>query len=234
MYKYIIMGIQGCGKGTQARLLCDAYDFVHISIGDQFRWHIANHTKLAAKVNRIISTGQMVGDDLVAKVVSERLSWHDWNFGFILDGFPRTFAQAEFLFENYNINGVIHMEAPDSIVTERMMARRVCSRCGLDYNLIGHRPKVEGICDVCGGALVQRSDDHEEAIQKRILDYRTKTEPMLRFFRRLGILLDVNATQTIPQVHNDIRKGLGLPDEPRPLNSNTLHSEREMAKGLPS
>src|SRR5690606_34736047 len=100
MYKYIIMGIQGCGKGTQAKLLCEAYDFVHISIGDQFRWHIANHTKLAAKVNRIISGGHMVDDDLVAKVVAERLSWHDWNYGFVLDGFPRTFAQAEFLFEN--------------------------------------------------------------------------------------------------------------------------------------
>lgn len=233
MYKYIIMGIQGCGKGTQARLICEAYDFVHISIGDHFRWHIAHHTRLAAKVNRIISTGRMVDDDLVAKVVSERLSWHDWNFGFILDGFPRTFAQAEFLFENYNINGVIHMEAPDSLAIERMMGRRVCSRCGLDYNLIGLRPKVVDVCDVCGGALVTRSDDHEEAILKRISDYHAKTEPMLRFFRRLGILVDVNATQPIPKVHEDIIKALGLP-EPRPLNSNTLHSEREQAKGLPS
>ncbi|HAO99279.1 MAG TPA: adenylate kinase [Fibrobacteres bacterium] len=233
MYKYIIMGIQGCGKGTQARLLCEAYDFVHISIGDQFRWHIANHTKIAAKVNRIISTGRMVDDDLVAKVVSERLSWHDWNYGFVLDGFPRTFNQAEFLFENFNINGVIHMEAPDTIVLERMMARRVCSRCGLDYNLIGHRPKNEGVCDVCGGSLVTRSDDHEEAINKRIADYHAKTEPMLQFFRRLGILVDINASQTIPKVHDDIKAALGLP-EPRFLNSLTLHSERELAKGLPS
>ncbi len=234
MYKYIIMGIQGVGKGTQAKLLCEAYDFVHISIGDQFRWHIANHTKIAAKVNRIISKGQMVDDDLVAKVVSERLRWHDWNYGFVLDGFPRSFAQTEFLFENYNINGVIHLDAPDSIVTDRMMGRRVCSRCGLDYNLIGHRPKIEGVCDVCGGTLVMRSDDHEEAIKKRIEDYHVKTEPMLRFFQRLGVLYTVNATRTIPEIHSDIREALGLPEESRPLNSLTLHSEREFARGLPS
>lgn len=225
MYKYIIMGIQGCGKGTQAKLLCDKYDFVHISIGDIFRWHIANHTKLAAKVNRIISKGQMVGDDLVAKVVSERLTWHNWNYGFVLDGYPRNFPQAEFLFESYNINGVIHLDAPDSLVTERVMARRVCSKCGLDYNLIGHRPKVEGVCDVCGGRLMQRSDDHPEAIQKRIEDYHVKTEPMLAFFRRINILHSVDATRAIPDVFEAIRKSLGLPEKERPLNSNALSTE---------
>lgn len=234
MYKYIIMGIQGVGKGTQAKLLCQAYDFVHISIGDQFRWHIANHTKLAAKVNRVISKGQMVDDDMVAKVVSERLKWHDWNYGFVLDGFPRSFAQTEFLFENYNINGVIHLDAPDSLVTERMMGRRVCSNCGLDYNLIGSRPKVDGICDVCGGTLVKRSDDHEDAIKKRIDDYHEKTEPMLRFFRRLGVLYTVDATKSVTEVHESIRDALFLPKEPRPLNSLTLHSEREHGKGLSS
>jgi adenylate kinase len=233
MYKYIIMGIQGCGKGTQAKLLCDAYDFVHISIGDQFRWHIATHTKLAAKVNRIISRGRMVDDDLVAKVVAERLSMHDWNYCFVLDGFPRTYAQSEFLFENYNINAVIHLKAPDSLVTERMLARRACSRCGLDYNLIGHRPKVEGVCDVCGGSLVTRSDDHTEAIQKRLADYHEKTEPMLSFFRDIGALAEVDATQDIPGVHRDIRKTLELP-EPQPLNFRTLRTPgggKKAAKG---
>jgi len=233
MYKYIIMGIQGCGKGTQAKLLCDAYDFVHISIGDIFRWHIANHTKLAAKVNRVISKGQMVGDDLVAKVVAERLTWHDWNHGFVLDGYPRSFAQAEFLFESYNINGVIHLDAPDSLVTERVVARRVCSQCDLDYNLIGHRPKVYGICDVCGGTLAVRSDDHEEAIKKRIEDYHAKTEPMLQFFRRLGIMYTVDATQNVDVVHAAIRKALNLPS-PKPLHSLTLNSEREMAEKAPA
>lgn len=227
MYKYIIMGIQGCGKGTQAKLLCDRYDFVHISIGDIFRWHIANHTKLAAKIHRIISKGQMVGDDMVAKVVSERLTWHNWNYGFVLDGFPRNFPQAEFLFESYNINAVIHMDAPDSLVTERVMARRVCSKCGLDYNLIGHRPKVDGVCDVCAGQLVQRSDDHPEAIQKRLEDYHAKTEPMLAFFRRIGILHSVDATRSVPEVFEAIRRSVNLPEKFRPLNSNTLSSDTQ-------
>jgi len=232
MYKYVIMGIQGCGKGTQARLLCNAYDFVHISVGDQFRWHISNHTQLAAKINRIVSSGQLVGDDLVNKVVAERLALHDWNYGFVLDGFPRNFAQAEFLFENYNLNTVIHMEAPDDVITERMMARRSCSGCGRDYNLLSSPPAIGGVCDACGGSLIQRSDDHPEAIRKRIADYRAKTEPLLKFFRRLGIVLDVNAMQSIDKVHDDIRKGLGLPKKQHPLNSLLLPSEREPAKGL--
>jgi adenylate kinase len=225
MYKYIIMGMQGCGKGTQAKLLCDKYDFVHISIGDIFRWHIANHTKVAAKVTRIISKGQMVGDDLVAKVVGDRLTWHNWNYGFVLDGFPRNFAQAEFLFESYNINGVIHMDAPDTLVTERIMARRVCSGCSLDYNLIGHRPKVEGICDVCGGKLQQRADDHPEAVRKRIADYHAKTEPMIAYYRRINILHTVDATKSVPEVFEAIRKSLGLPEKARPIDSSALSEE---------
>lgn len=232
MYKYIIMGIQGSGKGTQAKLLCGAFDFVHISIGDILRWHIANHTKLAAKINRVISKGQMVSDEMVAKVVAERLTWHDWNYGFVLDGFPRNFPQAEFLFESYNLNAVILLDAPDSMVTERMMARRVCSSCGLDYNLIGHRPKVEGICDVCGGSLVQRSDDYEEAIRKRIEDYHVKTEPMIQFFRRMGILHSIDATQNVDKVQSDIRRSLGLPEKARPLNSQNLFGDSSATTAL--
>jgi adenylate kinase len=234
MFKYIIMGIQGSGKGTQAKLLCDNFGFVHISIGDIFRWHIANHTKVAAKINRLISKGQMVDDNMVAKVVADRLTWHDWNYGFVLDGFPRNSTQAEFLFESYNINAVILLDAPDSMVTDRMLARRACSRCGLDYNLIGHRPKVEGVCDVCGGNLMQRSDDHPEAISKRIEDYHVKTEPMIQFFRRMGILHRVDATEPVQKVYSEIRKSLALPEVARPLNSATLMDDPNSPSPLPS
>ena len=231
MYKYIIMGIQGVGKGTQAKLLCENYDFVHLCIGDIFRWHIANHTKLAAKINRVISKGQMVDDDMVFKEVQERLTWHDWNYGFVLDGFPRNFAQAEFLFESYNINAVIHLDAPDSLVMERVLARRICSGCGLDYNLIGHRPKIEGICDVCHGTLMHRSDDHEEALKKRIEDYHNKTEPMLDFFRRIGILHSVDATAPIEVVFENIRNSLNLPPPKCQLNTSSAAIEAKKIKG---
>lgn len=225
MYKYIIMGIQGVGKGTQAKLLCEAYDLVHISIGDIFRWNITNHTKLAAKVNRIVTTGGMVGDDLVAQVVSDRLAQHDWNYGFVLDGFPRTFAQAEFLLENYNINRVIYLNAPDSLVMDRMLARRSCAGCGQDYNLIARPPKVADTCDTCGGALVARSDDNAEAIQRRLSDYHDKTKPMLQFFRNIGMLVEVDATKGIPEVHADIVKALGLP-EAQSLNLQALNARK--------
>ena len=152
MRKFVIMGIQGSGKGTQAKLLADDFDLVHLSIGDIFRWNIQNHTKLGANVKRIVATGHLVDDELVERVMQERLALHDWNFGFIIDGFPRNVRQTEFFLESYDIDGVINLELPDSEVERRVLARRLCSGCGLDYNLI-YRPKVEDVCDVCGAPL---------------------------------------------------------------------------------
>jgi len=123
MHKYIIMGPQGCGKGTQARLLCQDYDLVHISIGDIFRWNMKNHTKLAARVQRIMNQGRLVPDEIVHEVVRKRLDEHDWNYGFVLDGFPRTRAQAEFLFENYNLDKAIYLDVPSEVVYQRVMHR---------------------------------------------------------------------------------------------------------------
>src|SRR5262249_5425768 len=163
MHKYIIMGVQGCGKGTQAKRLALALDLTHISVGDIFRWNIQSHTKLAARIKRIMSEGQLVPDEIVEEVVRRRLDEHDWNYGFILDGLPRNRRQAEFFLESYDIDAVILIGLPDSIVMERIQARRLCQRCGLDYNLMSHRPAREGICDVCGGLLLQRPDDNEEA-----------------------------------------------------------------------
>src|SRR5262249_57097801 len=175
MHKYIIMGVQGCGKGTQARLLKEHLDLVHISVGDIFRWNIQSHTKLGARVKRLIARGELVPDEVVAEVVRRRLEEHDWNYGFILDGFPRNRRQAEFFLESYNIDAVIFIEVPEMVVIERILSRFLCSACGLDYNLIFHRPVSENICDVCGGKLIQRSDDNEVAIRARLKDYYEKT-----------------------------------------------------------
>ena len=138
--KFIIMGIQGCGKGTQAKLLAKDFDLVHISVGDIFRWHIQSHTKLAARIGRCTAAGELVADDIVEEIVRSRLDQHDWNYGFILDGFPRNRPQAEFFLESYDIDGVIQIDLPDEVVFDRVLNRRLCSKCGLDYNLIFHRP----------------------------------------------------------------------------------------------
>lgn len=210
MHKYVIMGVQGCGKGTQARLLGDAFDLVHISVGDIFRWHIQNHTKLGAQVKRIVAAGNLVSDDLVGRIVRRRLDEHDWNFGFILDGFPRSVSQAEFFLESYDVDAVIHIRVPDETVRQRVLSRRLCSDCGLDYNLISHRPKLENVCDVCGGQLVSRTDDTNEALSDRLHDYHSKTEPVLDLFRRKELVLDIDGTLPLDQVQQEIRSQLGV------------------------
>src|ERR1700761_7132002 len=162
------MGIQGSGKGTQAKRLSDDLELEHLSVGDIFRWNVQHHTKIGAQVKRTIASGHLVGDDLVEAVVRDRLAAHDWNYGFIIDGFPRNARQAEFFLESYDIDGVINLHLDDSEVNRRVLARRVCSTCGLDYNLIAHRPKVDDVCDVCHGALATRADDNPEALAVRL------------------------------------------------------------------
>jgi adenylate kinase len=208
--KYVIMGVQGSGKGTQAGLLAADYELTHISVGDIFRWHVQQHTKIGAQVRRVMADGQLVGDDLVESVVRERLAWHDWNYGFVVDGFPRNRRQAEFFLESYDIDAVIHLDLPDSEVRRRVLARRLCSRCGLDYNLIAHRPKEEGRCDVCGGELISREDDTEQALAARLLDYHTKTDPALELFRRKEYVVTVDARPSRGVVQKAIREHLGL------------------------
>src|SRR5436190_14454350 len=211
MRKYVIMGIQGSGKGTQATMLADDLDLVHISVGDIFRWHVQRHTKLGAQVRRIMAAGELVGDDLVESTVRERLGMHDWNYGFIVDGFPRSRRQAEFFLESYDIDAVIHLDLPDGEVRRRVLARRICSRCGLDYNLIAHRPREEGRCDVCGGDLVSREDDTEEALATRLREWHSKTDPVLDLFRAKEFVVTVDARPDKVTVQQDVRKQLGLP-----------------------
>jgi adenylate kinase len=210
MRKYVVMGVQGSGKGTQSTMLCRDFDLVHISVGDILRWHVQQHTKLGAQVRRIMTAGELVGDDLVESVVRGRLADHDWNYGFLVDGFPRNARQAEFFLESYDIDGVIYLDLPDEEVTRRVLSRRLCSQCGMDYNLIYDRPEVEGRCEVCGGELVSRADDTPEALASRLRDYHGKTEPVLEIFRRKEYVLTVDALPDRDTVQRAIRDGLGL------------------------
>ena len=211
MRKYVILGVQGSGKGTQAGMLAGDLDLVHIAVGDIFRWNVQHHTKLGAQVRRTMSAGLLVSDDLVEGVVRQRLSDHDWNFGFIIDGFPRNKAQAEFFLESYDIDGVIHLDLPDREVRRRVLARRLCSGCGIDYNLIANSPHQEGRCDVCGSSLVIREDDTEKALAVRLREYHEKIDPVLELFRRKEYVVTVDAMPAREQVQQEIRKQLNLP-----------------------
>lgn len=210
MHKYIIMGVQGCGKGTQAKLLAKDFELVHISAGDIFRWNIQAHTKLGAQIKRIVASGKLVPDEIVENIMSYRLMQHDWNYGYILDGFPRNRPQTEFFLESYDIDAVIHIAVDDKVVMERVLSRRLCKECGLDYNLIFHRPEKEKTCDVCGGELITRADDSEEAIKKRLNDYHTQTEPVLELFSKKELVVTVDGGQSPTHVQNLIRNKLGL------------------------
>ncbi len=208
MHKYIIMGAQGCGKRTQSQLLVAAFDLVHISVGDIFRGHIETRTKLGARIRRYVKDGQLVPDDIVEQIMRRRLDEHDWNYGFILDGFPRNRPQAEFFLESYDVDAVIHIKVPHDVVLRRLLSRRLCSECGLDYNLIFHRPAVAGVCDVCGGELVLRADDTEKAVDSLLKDFYAKTKPILELFRQKELVISVDGTQSQETVHEAIRTRL--------------------------
>lgn len=227
MHKYIIMGPQGSGKGTQAKLLCRDYDLVHISVGDIFRWHIGHKTKLGSKVQRYLKEGRLVPDEMVADVVRERLDIHDWRYGFVLDGFPRNVAQAEFFLENYDMDAVIALELPEEAAIRRMQSRRLCSGCGLDYNLIQLRPKVPEVCDNCGGRLLARPDDTPEAIRARLRDYRDKTQPILDLLREKELIVRVDATPEPDVVQAEMRHRLGL------VPAGAIESEEAGLAGAP-
>lgn len=214
MHKYIIMGPQGCGKGTQAVRLAERVDAVHISVGDIFRWNIQAHTKLGARIKRLVDGGNLVSDEIVQEIVQKRLSLHDWNFGFILDGFPRSATQAMFFLESYDVDAVIYIDVPEEVVIERALARRKCSGCGLDYNLIYHRPKDEAVCDVCGGALTARADDNKAALKKRLHDFNTLTKPTLDLFDRKELVIHVDGAGPVDAVEAEILKALGLSKGP--------------------
>jgi len=211
MRKYVIMGVQGSGKGTQSQLLAGDLDLVHISVGDIFRWNVQNHTKMGAQVRRVMNEGRLVSDEMVESVVGDRLTQHDWNYGFIIDGFPRNRRQAEFFLESYDIDGVIDLHLPDSEVRRRVMARRLCSNCGMDYNLLTNTPKEPGKCDVCGGELQTREDDTDEALAMRLKEFHSKTDPVIDLFGRKEYVVTVDARPPVRAIQQEIRERLGLP-----------------------
>lgn len=189
MDKFIIIGPQGAGKGTQAQILCADYDFVHISIGDIFRWNMANHTKLAARVTRIMNEGRLVPDEIVEEVVRQRLEQHDWNYGFVLDGFPRTRSQAEYLFENWNLDKAVYLDIPDDIVFQRVMSRAALGQ---------------------GSGFTKRADDNPAALKVRLREFHDKTAPLLQLFHDKGMLETVDANRPVADVYQAIRDALLL------------------------
>jgi adenylate kinase len=209
MHKYVIMGVQGCGKGTQAQLLAEKLDLVHISVGDIFRWNIGNRTKLGARIQRIVTSGELVPDQIVQDMVKGRLDQHDWNAGFILDGFPRNEAQAACLMEGYDIDAVIQIDVPDEVVTARIAGRRKCAQCGKDVNVAGIEPEPSR-CEACGGALTRRADDTPEAVAKRLQDYHAKTKPVLEMLGKKEKVVVVDGTGSPDEVFAGICRTLGV------------------------
>jgi len=202
------MGIQGCGKGTQAALISEKYGLDHINIGNAFRKNIAQKTKLGQEVKAYIDKGELVPDSYVYGILDDAILQAE--NGFILDGFPRNLEQLDYLLQKYTIDKVILLDLPDEIAIRRISARRNCVKCKKDYNLLFKPPQKQGICDVCGGKIVQRSDDNEVAINKRIEKFHQETNPVIETFAADDLLIRVDADQAVETIHNEIVQKLGL------------------------
>ena len=194
----ILMGPPGAGKGTLAKQLMSALDLVHISTGDMFRDAIKAGTPLGKLAKSYIDDGHLVPDEVTIGLVKERLSQDDCAKGFLLDGFPRTLPQAEALKElskeiNRPIEVVVNLDCDNAELIRRISGRRVCKQCGAPYHVVTLKPKVEGVCDICGGPLYQRADDNEEALKVRLEHYVQDTKPLLDFYANEGLLKSFNS-----------------------------------------
>ena len=197
----ILLGPPGAGKGTQAKLLAAAYQIPHISTGDMFRDHKARGTEIGKKVQAIMDSGGLVTDEITNAMVKERLSRPDVAKGFILDGFPRTTAQAEFLEGllkslGRSITRTLSYEVAPDVLVERMSGRRSCPKCGAVYHITQSPPKRDGFCDKEGTGLVQRDDDKPETVKKRLQEYAAKTEPLKRFYTQRKLLAEIEGIGT--------------------------------------
>ena len=194
MNNFIFLGPPGAGKGSLAVKVAADYKIPHISTGDIFRANIKAQTPLGVKVKAIIDSGSLVSDELTFELVKDRLAQDDCKNGYILDGFPRTIPQAEMLEGLVSDVKVVNFEIKDEIVIKRLSTRRVCKACGANYNVLTLKPKVEGICDKCGGELYQRDDDKQESILHRMDVYREQTEPLINFYKEKGKITDLDAS----------------------------------------
>ena len=193
MLNIILMGPPGAGKGTHAVWIAKDFNIPHISTGDMFREAMSSGSELGNKIKDVINSGGLVSDDLTCALVKERLSQPDCANGYLLDGFPRTIPQAE-AFEKMGkelgigANLVLNISCPDEVLISRIAGRRVCPHCGASFNVNTAKPKVEGICDECGTALIQRKDDNEASFKVRLANYYKSTAPLLDFYQEKGIL----------------------------------------------
>ena len=191
---FVFLGPPGAGKGSLAVKVAADYQIPHISTGDIFRANIKAQTPLGVKVKAIIDSGSLVSDELTFELVKDRLAQDDCKNGYILDGFPRTIPQAEMLDSLVADLKVVNFKIADEIVIGRLSTRRVCKACGANYNIKTLPPKVEGVCDKCGGELYQRDDDKQESILHRMDVYREQTEPLINYYKNKGKITDLDAS----------------------------------------
>ncbi|MGI6204898.1 MAG: adenylate kinase [Anaerovoracaceae bacterium] len=210
----ILLGPPGAGKGTQAAKIIEKYNIPHISTGDIFRENIKEGTDLGMRAKEFMDKGELVPDSLVIEIALDRLTKDDCRGGFLLDGFPRTVEQAEALDEflkgrGEKVDHVLDIEVPAEELITRILGRRVCEKCGATYNIPNMPPKVDGVCDVCGGKLMQRKDDTRETVENRIAVYEKQTAPLLDYYRKAGNISRLDGTTGLENVFADIVGILG-------------------------
>ena len=199
---FIFMGKPSAGKGTSGQLIAKLHDLVEVSTGEALREIAQSGTPLGEKVEKIISTGNLVDDELITEILKQKLD--SINKGIILDGYPRDITQAKTLENFFKVDYVIYFDAEDDVVINRITGRRTCPKCGKIYHIVTIKPKVDGICDVCGSILKTREDDTEEVMIKRLANYREKTEPVIDFYKQKGLLKVFNANPAFPDLKDDL------------------------------
>ena len=196
--KLILLGAPGAGKGTQAEKIVDKFGIPAISTGNILRAAVKDGTEMGLKAKSFMDAGQLVPDELVIGIIKDRLKENDCENGFILDGFPRTIPQAQALEDaGIEIDKVVDIEVPDEKITKRMSGRRVCAKCANSYHLEYKKPQTDGVCDACGGELIQRKDDAPETVQARLVEYHEMTEPLKDFYQNLGKLVIVEGQEEV-------------------------------------